>query len=245
MHCEKNSLTITRYEPGKWMPMHIHDTDKVSIMLAGSVRESSRFGDQIAHAGSIVIKPAGFEHEDKVGKRGLTVLSLRINSSDPLLNESWRAVTSDYRWLPFHPGAKLMLCLWSEEIECTESTIQELVHVLDPARIETVCPIWFRRVETILTDRIHTPPSLVELAEEVAVHPVTLSKAFASVGTSKAAMTHRIRMQIALPRLASRLPLNIIAADLGYSDAAHFSRTFQRWFGIAPEKYRKSFCRNG
>ncbi len=225
--------------------MHCDGEDKVSFVLAGSVKESSQIGDQFATAGSIVIKPADYRHENVVGPAGMTVLSLQVFSANSELEESWRKLVSDYRWLGLHPTAKLLLSLWSAGIEETESTVEELVFLLSSAREQISCPEWFRQVEGILSDRLANPPTLTELAEEIAVHPITLSKAFSAYGTSKSAMTHRIRMQSALSKLATNLPINNIAADLGYSDASHFGRIFRMWFGRTPETYRREFCRIG
>lgn len=239
---QKSSIKVTRYSPANRMPLHCDGEDKVSFILAGSVRESSKYGEKAAFAGSMVTKPADFGHENEVGGDGMTVLSLQVHSCNSELEESWRKLVSDYRWLGLHPSTKLMLSLWVEGIEETESTIEELIFGLSSAKEQARCPEWFRKVEGILSDQLIDPPSLIELAEEIAVHPVTLSRAFTSVGTSKSAMTHQIRMKRALQKFGSNTPLNLIAADLGYSDASHFSRTFTRWFGMAPEAYRKTFC---
>lgn len=224
------------------MPVHAHDDDKVSIMLSGSVRETSGRGERLARAGSIVVKPAGFIHEDRMGKDGLTVLSMRVHSNESLLVESWQRLVDDYRWIRLNPSVKLMISLWKDGIEDASSTVEELVHCMASTIDTTRCPLWFSKVESILADQLVDPPSLMELARQISVHPVTLSKAFAATGTSKAAVVHRLRMQIALHRLASTIPLNYLAADLGYSDASHFSRTFRRWFGVSPETYRREFC---
>ena len=36
------------------------------------------------------------------------------------------------------------------------------------------------------------------------------------------------------------LSVTEIASRLGFSDASSFSQTFKRWFGVAPNNYRKS-----
>jgi AraC-like DNA-binding protein len=38
----------------------------------------------------------------------------------------------------------------------------------------------------------------------------------------------------------TELNVSKIASQLGYSDAAHFDRAFQRWVGMSPSEYRKS-----
>jgi AraC-like DNA-binding protein len=37
----------------------------------------------------------------------------------------------------------------------------------------------------------------------------------------------------------SRLPVAEIAKSLGYSDPAHFTRAFRRWYGLSPTDFRR------
>jgi AraC-like DNA-binding protein len=39
---------------------------------------------------------------------------------------------------------------------------------------------------------------------------------------------------------AHRLSITQIALELGYADAAHFTRAFQRWTGVTPSAYRQA-----
>ncbi len=43
---------------------------------------------------------------------------------------------------------------------------------------------------------------------------------------------------------AERLPIGRIGLELGYADAAHFSRAFLAWTGVTPRQWRGSL-RNG
>lgn len=48
------------------------------------------------------------------------------------------------------------------------------------------------------------------------------------------------RLQAAIRHLRQGLSLEVVAEELGYCDASHFSRVFRRAAGISPGKYRES-----
>jgi AraC-like DNA-binding protein len=86
-----------------------------------------------------------------------------------------------------------------------------------------------------------------DLAREVGVEPRRLQRLFAEyVGAGPKWVIRRYRMQEALARTASGAPLSWgqLAADLGYSDQAHFTRDFTTNVGAPPSRYVRSLTAN-
>ena len=83
---------------------------------------------------------------------------------------------------------------------------------------------------------------LRQIAAQVGVHPVHLSRSFRRYygRTMTDYVSHR-RLDQARARLASRDQSIVeIALDLGFADQSHFSRAFRRLEGLTPGKYRLS-----
>jgi len=58
-------------------------------------------------------------------------------------------------------------------------------------------------------------------------------------GLSYSQLLHRARMRLAASWLAeTTVPVTEIAASLGYSDPANFTRSFRRKAGVSPKQYR-------
>lgn len=83
-------------------------------------------------------------------------------------------------------------------------------------------------------------PSLEELAERMHSSTRTLKRKLAQQGTSYRKLVDDLRRDRASELLrTSELPLDKVAASLGYSDTASFHRSFRRWFGrTTPSMYR-------
>lgn len=83
--------------------------------------------------------------------------------------------------------------------------------------------------------------TLGELARELAVSPHHLSRIFgAATGTSVTTYRNRLRVRAALERIADgERSLTRVAADLGFSDHAHLTRTVQRETGLTPSDHRQ------
>jgi AraC family transcriptional regulator len=92
-----------------------------------------------------------------------------------------------------------------------------------------------------LAARPQSPPALDGLAARLGCSPYHLCRVFSRAhGTPMRRYLDRLRLRLALPRLAAGEPdLTGLALDLGYADHSHFSNAFRREFGLAPSAARK------
>jgi len=85
-----------------------------------------------------------------------------------------------------------------------------------------------------------TPLSLDITAEILGITPRTLQRHLNKSGLTYQEIIDQLRYESALPLLKNQQQnLLEIALELGYSDAAHFSRAFRRWAGMSPSEYRR------
>ncbi|MFB7615650.1 helix-turn-helix domain-containing protein [Kitasatospora sp. NPDC056181] len=83
--------------------------------------------------------------------------------------------------------------------------------------------------------------TLFSLAELLGVSPYRLSRAFPrELGVSVTRYRHRVRIGRALDRLeVGEQSLSTLAADLGYADQAHMTRTMRQYLGHTPTAVRR------
>lgn len=99
---------------------------------------------------------------------------------------------------------------------------------------------WLERAREILHEQFADNITLASLADRVGVHPVYLASSFrkkyhCTVGEYR----QRLRIEFACRELAKPHPsLAQIALTAGFSSQAHFSKTFKRFTGTTPAKYR-------
>lgn len=86
----------------------------------------------------------------------------------------------------------------------------------------------------------YTDLSLNFAAEITGLTPRTLQRHLKRSGLTYHDIIDQLRFESALPQLTDKQKnLLEIALDLGYSDAAHFTRAFRRWAGMSPREYRR------
>jgi AraC-like DNA-binding protein len=80
----------------------------------------------------------------------------------------------------------------------------------------------------------------IHLASEIAsMSARTLQRKLAQEGLTYSQIVEKTRLKMAIDYLQDpSLKLVNIAAELGYTDAAHFTRAFKRWTGISPRQFR-------
>jgi AraC-like DNA-binding protein len=104
-------------------------------------------------------------------------------------------------------------------------------------------PAQRRRVKAYVAAHLHEPDlDVARIAAALGVSASWLHKLFVAEGTTLTRFVWAQRLEacrgaLADPRAAA-LPITQIAHDCGFSDAAHFSRSFRQRFGITPRAFR-------
>src|SRR5690606_26029071 len=92
-----------------------------------------------------------------------------------------------------------------------------------------------------------TAAGLVPLARSLGVSPYRLSRVFGRlVGVSVTRYRNQVRVRRALDRIEQGEPdLGRLAADLGFADQAHLTRTVRSHVGCTPSQVRRLLGRAG
>ncbi len=84
-------------------------------------------------------------------------------------------------------------------------------------------------------------PTMGDMAAMVHLHERTMRRRLIEEGTSFGDIVDDVRQSLATEYLkTTSLPIDDIAALVGYSDAANFRRAFRRWTGQTPREYKHS-----
>ena len=226
------------YPPGLRMPRHAHDYSNVTIVISGSILEASEEGEHTGRSGSVVVKPAGCEHEDRVGGFGARTLSIQpVRGDDPLATRRWS-------WLERTEVIRAALTL-RRSINARISpgpSIQRLMNaVLARDCPAPAPPPWFRAAKRTLDEHPDDTLRFEMIAGELGIHPVYLSRAFrryAGVSMQEYRRTQRIRRACDLLASSNR-SITAIACASGFTDPSHLSHTFHELLGVTPGNYRR------
>jgi len=82
-------------------------------------------------------------------------------------------------------------------------------------------------------------PTLETVAANLHLAPRTLIRRLRSLGTTYLAITDEFLRARSEELLANdRITIKEVAAALGFDNAANFGKTFKRWYGVSPGRYR-------
>lgn len=120
----------------------------------------------------------------------------------------------------------------------------------DPTALKLVCSQCERELAQIdgdLATRVrgflsnaYGSPSLEDVARSLRISPRTLKRRLTTGGITFREIRDDVRRQRALLLLANpSLSVGEIAARLGYTEIANFTRAFRKWTGMTPYVYRK------
>ena len=109
-----------------------------------------------------------------------------------------------------------------------------------PEQLADAAPSLAGALRQALSSMLPAVRPTIETAAEIAeVSPRALRRHLAAEGTGWREIVEQTRREACLRLMQDpERPLLQIASDLGYSDAAHFTRAFRRWMGESPSAYR-------
>ena len=239
-------LSEVDYGTARQWPRHTHWRAFFALLLRGGYDEavgSSSLGYSPLDLG---FHPESTEHRDRIAAEDTRFFLIE-------LDESWmrrlREAGGDAALAPRMCGGRtnaLALRLYREFrsgrtlAQDSDTLVLELLAGLLPRGAGRMAPSWLATVRDALESEYPQRLTLVELARQVRLHPVYLSRAFRDhVGKSVAQCLTEARIRYAARRLADpAATLAEIALDAGFADQSHFTRVFKRETGMTPGAYR-------
>jgi AraC family transcriptional regulator len=249
-------LTEVSYPLGHWTPSHTHERAYFSLVLQGTAdkgRSMSRSSDQTP---SVWFHPSGMLHDEQVRRWG--GLSFFIEIGPTLLQHVDGHTRLQKESIAFHGGLtnKLAARLYREFRQrdsashiAIEGLVLEMLAQCSRDRTTSTrrnIPRWLAEAREIIHEHYSESLSLSGIAKLVQRHPVHLATEFrrfyhCSVGD----YIRRLKIDNACLQLsASEVSLAQIAAGLGFSHQAHFTRTFKDYMSLTPSGYRKRFLKS-
>lgn len=243
-------LSETHYAPFFVAPPHFHELAYFCYLVEGCYWESGDYRRVTYQQQSLVFHPPQQVHHGALCSDG------RGRCFHFEVSDAWMDRLHAYGSLPSHfvdyhagPMVGLSRRLYREFVAgragaplIMEGIVLEMMGSLvrNSQPQERQLPIWLK----VVVDRIHTDfvqsLTIEQLADDVGVHPVRLSRTFRrTYGCALGEYVRQLRVQDACERLAhSRQSLAEIALATGFSDQSHLTRVFKQIVGITPGAYR-------
>lgn len=236
------------YAPGLDQTPHDHPYTSLTLVIGGSIDERAGGREERAEPLSVVVKPLGTVHADRVGPHGARTLQICLD--DHFASELAQAGPGldRWRWLHGGPAALRMMAVLVElrtaasDEASIEAALLDFVGSLSesPRRADRAPPTWLGRVREEIDETCHTGPRVRDLAADAGVHPVFLARAFRTFyGISVTDRLKRGRVRRAARLLADTdTSLSSVAFQAGFADQSHLTRVFKELTGVTPGRYR-------
>lgn len=247
-------LSETHYPAGLDVPRHVHELPYFSLLLAGAYYE--QYGSRRVDFDpfSVVFQQPRETRRGHISESGARLFHVelapgwmeRLREHGCLPEDAVDHHSGDLVWLSGRlyrefrasaPGSPLVI----------EGLTLEMLGVLarrSSGRVETA-PDWLKGVVERLREDYSRTVTVSEIASELDVSPVRLSRVFRRfLGESIGEYHRRNRIEEA-SRLLERedLSLGEVALECGFADQSHLTRIFKRLTGETPGSYRRTRMR--
>lgn len=236
-------LNITRYDPFTDIDRHYHENAYLSLLINGKYREINSKAEQDLLPGELIFRPSGYDHANHFPASGGSCLNIEFKP-EAIYGLIGKAVvprtTVIYPAGAFEYLYKLLYCFVNDlGDDLREDYILNWLAGQTEQRIATRL-LWLPRVKEILEHELEERHSIADLAARVHVHPVYLARAFKErEGLTPGEYLLKMRLKKAVELLfRTSQSVSAVAYATGFSDAAHFIRSFRLCYPSSPHKFR-------
>jgi AraC family transcriptional regulator len=242
-------LTERAYPAGYATPIHAHERPLFCAVLDGEYEE--RHQGKICHCkpSTVLFHAAGEEHLERFGESGGHSLIVETEVS-------WLERVCEALPVPVHTSAldggsaRLAGARIYEEFLAGDDASTLLIEGLllqltgefsrGMLHLTPVPPRWMASLIEFLQTNYRANLTLAAIGREVGAHPVHVAQVFRrSQGCTIGEYLRKLRIEFACRELAgSDASLSRIAAESGFADQSHFSRTFKALTRMSPSQYR-------
>lgn len=234
------------YQPHLRQARHAHAETTVTLVVAGSLRETVGSSQEVARALSIVVKPGDTEHADHFGEGGARTVQVGLTAAEATALHEWEPAVRQWRWTHAGPAVPAFLRLLaalrssSNDGALVEQGVTDVLASLREVADDTrqTPPAWLRQVREEMDD-VGSGVRVRDVAARARVHPVYLARQFRRFfGSSVVSYLQRTRVTRAAELIASSsMPLSMVAFQAGFADQSHLSRSFRAGTGFTPGAY--------
>jgi AraC-like DNA-binding protein len=236
-------LNITHYAPFERIHEHYHENAYLSLLIKGKYHELNQHNEGMLNPGEIILRPSGYRHANNFPETGGSCMNVEFKN-DVLNTYGLRSVLPEkattYKAGAFTYLYRLLYCFSNDLApELSEEYIfnwlTENQNYTIPSRL-----LWLPKVKTILETELETQHTLESISERVFVHPIYLARAFRErEGLTLGEYKLRVRVKKSVELLFNtKLSISEIAYSTGFSDAAHFIKSFRLYYPVSPHKFR-------
>ncbi len=248
-------FTELRHDRPRKLPAHSHEMPFFCLFFGGDYGE--HYGRQYMQFRPFTLsfRPAGVPHMDEIGPRGARMFGIEasntwqqmVESASGNLSIAYDLRGGDRLWLALKLYCETCTPLEADDLQ-VESLMAEMLALTGCAQERSHdAPAWLRRVKDRIDSEFRERLTLADLAAEVAVHPVHLSRSFRKFsGCGLGEYLRRLRVRHACELLlASRLSLAEISFATGFADQSHFTRACHTITGASPGALRALLHQGG
>ncbi len=231
------------------VPAHTHEVAHFCLVLGGSYLSFLEGGLKTRPPQSVIYYPPGSTHPDRIHPRGGRCFTVGLAPS--LFGKLSQLGGIDAAVLMEDGDSVWLASKLYREFISADGSCASLLNGLAAALSGHVArcanrgpgdpPTWLRHVAEMIRQHCRRAPELQELAAEVGVHPVHLSRAFRRhFGVRPSDYMRRCRIEHAMEILQDpAVSLGQAAVLCGYADQSSFTRSFKRVSGLTPAVFRR------
>jgi len=231
--------------------MHSHNVPLISLLLQGTMTEEDSRRKVDTGPFSLNLQSAGYMHSHRLkSKEAMAMCAAFYPDFLNRLGDYPKILDMPTIWEAgpvIEVGLRIYREMWASDSASDlvlEGLFIQLIGEMDRSERhrDLLPPPWLEETKDLLNDRFLDGMSLVEIADEIGVHPSHLSRTFRKhFGQTLGEYVRGLRIDHAIRQLASTdSPIGHIAATAGFSDHAHFSRECKKRLGMTPVELRRS-----